>query len=396
MEDSKRTGRFSTSFSLLTKEGLLKIVSNLHFTLWIGFIAGFAGVIGYALKLPDATLKILFLLVLLALAAFMSGFFLGFLFGIPKRSEDKDSPYHLSNNLVDISDWLTKIIIGLGLVEIKEIPGALAAVGAYIQKTTNTEESVRIFSVCCIVYFSIFGLYFGYNYMRLFLSGQYKGADDKLMENKRKLSETAEILQKKKMDNLDDVDKPTKENLEKYDQLLRISKTEADYTVEDWYYKGINAYQNMQFNNAIKCFEKALEKDPRSAIAPSAYLKIGGSYFKLGLRERAQEVYAKIIHDYPKFDQLNFVYYNLGVTLVNLKKKQEGLAAIEKSIELDPNYANAWYNRACLLALLKKKEETMESLKRAIELDVRLKARALKDPDFTDYLEDEDFKKIVM
>ncbi len=164
----------------LSKENLDLITKNLSSTLWLGLATGFIAIIGYTLNLHMAGWKLLFLCILIASASYISGFFLGFLFGIPKRNNDKESAYNLSTNLVDISDWLTKIIIGLGLVEMRKIPGMLESVGAYIQKATGGEDSLKIFSVCCIVYFSIFGLYYGYNYMRLFLSGQFKEADDNL------------------------------------------------------------------------------------------------------------------------------------------------------------------------------------------------------------------------
>src|SRR4051812_47035222 len=52
----------------------------------------------------------------------MSGVILGFLFGIP-RTDKKESPteeerilYIDNTNLEEISDWLTKIIVGLSLI----------------------------------------------------------------------------------------------------------------------------------------------------------------------------------------------------------------------------------------------------------------------------------------
>jgi hypothetical protein len=57
--------------------------------------------------------------------AFATGVFVGFLFGIPRTStpnantNSDGSPAFLTNsNLVEISDWLTKILVGLGLVEL--------------------------------------------------------------------------------------------------------------------------------------------------------------------------------------------------------------------------------------------------------------------------------------
>jgi hypothetical protein len=76
-----------------------------------------------------------------ALACFVSGGALGFIFGIPKvlqqgpQKQPDESKTVASNsnqaanyrqevntNLTEISDWLTKMIVGVGLVNLKEIP----------------------------------------------------------------------------------------------------------------------------------------------------------------------------------------------------------------------------------------------------------------------------------
>jgi len=195
----------------------------LHSTFWLGVIIGLVVIIGYSLNLSNFGLKLMFILILLGLASFVSGFFLGNLFGIPKRIDEKDSEYHISNNLTDISDWLTKIIIGLGLVEIKAIPSVLYSLGIFVQKETDGESSIKVFSVCCTIYFSIFGLYFGYNYMRLFLSGKYKGADEGLNPTEKKLYETAEKLEPLNKDP-ENIDSSTKKHIEEYNQLLEQNR----------------------------------------------------------------------------------------------------------------------------------------------------------------------------
>ncbi len=65
--------------------------------------------------------------VLLALASLVTGLLLGFLFGIPKALQN-DHPesglqraYATNTNLEQISDWLTKILVGVGLVEMGKI-----------------------------------------------------------------------------------------------------------------------------------------------------------------------------------------------------------------------------------------------------------------------------------
>jgi hypothetical protein len=82
------------------------------------------------------------------------GVLLGFIFGLPrsltgagvegvhesKKEPDSRRQRFISNtNLEQISDWLTKIIIGVGLVELKEIPGALGALETALVPSLGSE-----------------------------------------------------------------------------------------------------------------------------------------------------------------------------------------------------------------------------------------------------------------
>src|ERR1039458_5970739 len=53
-----------------------------------------------------------------ALAALASGAFAGLLFGIQRVRPDETSKTEINNNLAEVSDWLTKIIVGVGLIEL--------------------------------------------------------------------------------------------------------------------------------------------------------------------------------------------------------------------------------------------------------------------------------------
>ena len=424
-EENKKPNESSNqNFPFLAPEALEKITGNLNKTLWLGLLAGFTGIIGYSLNLEKTGWKLMFLSILLVAASFISGFFLGFLFGIPKRNTDKESAYNLSTNLVDISDWLTKIIIGLGLVEIKRMPGYLESIGAYIQKATHGEDSIKIFSVCCIVYFSIFGLYYGYNYMRLFLSGQFKVADDNLL----KLSEKGKELKQEKL-SPDEIGEDTKTKIKEYNQLLKTTKTEENYTFDDWYFKGIEAYDKQDYIKVITYMENALKKDTKAKNAADAWLYIGLSYYNLKSYERAIEATNKIINDYKNYNYLylahlnNGAYYtsllqyekalqefemaiNLnqnyadswngkGYTLLNFDRYEEALSALDKAISLDPSLARAWYNKAWLFAKTKDKDKMITNLRKAIELEPEFKNYAKTDSAFNDFRNDEDFKKLI-
>jgi Putative Ig domain len=65
---------------------------------------------------------------LAGLAAFISGCLAGFLFGIPKvvssgqlRQQQTPAAYTPSSNLAEVSDWLTKLLLGAGLVQLTRL-----------------------------------------------------------------------------------------------------------------------------------------------------------------------------------------------------------------------------------------------------------------------------------
>lgn len=160
-------------------------------------------VIGLPITIPEMGGKILFIGIIIAIAAFASSFFLGTLFGMPKRNNEKECDYTLNNSLIEISDWLTKIIVGLGLVYLKEIPGFLISLGEYITTSCKYDgQLLNVYSIGIVIYFVFLGLYIGYNYMRLVLSNKYKYANDNSVRKEleianEKILEVKEEIQQK-------------------------------------------------------------------------------------------------------------------------------------------------------------------------------------------------------
>lgn len=80
--------------------------------------------------------------------------------------------YNSNNtNLTDISDWLTKIVIGAGLVHLKEIPGFIMKVARRMSEGIHLSgvASTEILCAGIIVYYLSFGLIAGYFIMRSIL-----------------------------------------------------------------------------------------------------------------------------------------------------------------------------------------------------------------------------------
>jgi hypothetical protein len=107
-----------------------------------------------------------------AMMCIATGALLGFLFGVPRVNPDtKASSYLIPNtNIETVSDWLTKIIVGVGLINLKEIGTFLDGQSTELASALATDKSMAL---SLIVYFFIVGLIQGYLLTRLFLSWQF-------------------------------------------------------------------------------------------------------------------------------------------------------------------------------------------------------------------------------
>lgn len=117
-----------------------------------------------------------------AAAAAAVGGLLGFLFGIPKtlqsdRVGDDETRYLANTNLEQISDWLTKILVGIGLVQIAQAPDALASLSASLGPLFGDTGSSAAFGLSLALYFAVSGFVVVYLWTRALLRGVLKAAD---------------------------------------------------------------------------------------------------------------------------------------------------------------------------------------------------------------------------
>lgn len=112
---------------------------------------------------------------------------LGFLFGIPKTLQSngldgKHVRYLTNTNLEDISDWLTKIIVGVGLVQITRLPGALRSLGGWLGPIFGGGPHAEVFSTVFVCYFAISFFLLLYLWTRSRLRGVLQAAEIDLID----------------------------------------------------------------------------------------------------------------------------------------------------------------------------------------------------------------------
>jgi hypothetical protein len=116
------------------------------------------------------------------------------LFAIPKilqgsqaTNEDKEGPDYklqVNTNLTEISDWLTKIIVGLGLVKLTKLPPYLTSMAVALSNGILDKDKSTAMAVAygTITFFSVLGFLFGYLFTRLFLSKAISIADQESIQ----------------------------------------------------------------------------------------------------------------------------------------------------------------------------------------------------------------------
>lgn len=126
-------------------------------------------------------------------ACFCMGALAGFLFGIPKIVESSNHKDPIksrggevlhNDNLVQISDWLTKIIVGVGLTQINQIPAYLDKLGKYFGPSferignPHSAQISETIAICVVLYFLILGFIACYLWTRFSFAEMLKDSLD--------------------------------------------------------------------------------------------------------------------------------------------------------------------------------------------------------------------------
>ena len=117
---------------------------------------------------------------LLCAASVMIGILVGFLFGIPRTpTEIEGQPGGVNTNLEQISDWLTKILVGVGLTQLETLPTRLWAIAGKLSEALPQSDGRQAIVLALLIYGAAAGFLAGYLLTRLFLAPALRRADRK-------------------------------------------------------------------------------------------------------------------------------------------------------------------------------------------------------------------------
>ena len=131
----------------------------------------------------------------------------------------------------------------------------------------------------------------------------------------------------------------------------------------EWSNKGMSLGSLGRHEEAIRCYDRALEFDPQYA---HALTNKGTSLHCLGLFEEAIRCYDHALQFDPRD---SYAWIDKGATLIVLGRYEEAVNCCDRALELNPRSAGTWSNKGGCFTNLSRYEEAAECYKRALEID---------------------------
>lgn len=161
---------------------------------------GLVAIILFTLGVDDGP-SVLASAIMFSLAAMLAGGFLGFLFGIPRALTSSgaiaggEAPaaaagrYAANTNLEQVSDWLTKLLLGATLVQLGAIRKGGGQLFATLAPALGDRSDSTAFGGALLIYYSLVGFLIGWLATRLFLAPALNALDEQVVA---KLAEAEE------------------------------------------------------------------------------------------------------------------------------------------------------------------------------------------------------------
>lgn len=158
-------------------------------------------------------------------------------------------------------------------------------------------------------------------------------------------------------------------NLNKYEEALECANKALELEPKSalanaftWHNKGFYLYKLKRVEEAIECYDRSLTLD--SNYAPAWYNK-GYALHKLEKDEKAIECYNRSL----ELDPNNKVTWdNRGYSLFKLKRYEEAIGCYDRALKIDPKFVKPWNNKGQALGKLKRYEEALSCLDKALDL----------------------------
>lgn len=154
-------------------------------------------------------------------------------------------------------------------------------------------------------------------------------------------------------------------NLKRYEEAIRCYDRALEINPElpVWANKGLALGGLKRYEEAIRCYDRGLELDSRDELA---WNNKGLALHDLKRYEEAIRCYDSALEINPQHKD---AWNNKGADLMNLKRYEEAIQCCDKALKIDPQDEHAWNNKGLALDDLKRYEEAIRCYDRALEIN---------------------------
>lgn len=133
-------------------------------------------------------------------------------------------------------------------------------------------------------------------------------------------------------------------------------------TEKEFFDKGVLLFKQGHYEGAVEQFSKLIEIAPNNA---DAYKNRGASYMKLEQFDTALADFEKAKELFP---ELKGLYSNLGVVCYYKKEYEKAIQYYDIELEMAPDNHIAHFNRALCLVELRRDGEALDAIEKTLEL----------------------------
>jgi tetratricopeptide (TPR) repeat protein len=198
---------------------------------------------------------------------------------------------------------------------------------------------------------------------------------------------------------------------------LEATRPADQLATEEWNNKGVALHRQGKNTEALPCFDRALELDPRNDYAlhnkAAALLKLqrprealaalercialrgdraagslvnqGVAHYELGDFEASVKSYERAIKLKAERPILVNAWTNRGNSLLKLKEYEQAGASYAGAIKVDPTFSTAWHGKVCVATAQGRFGDARAALEKLLTLAPDMKAELRRDPDLAPY-----------
>lgn len=291
------------------------------------------------------------------------------------QAQPSPGGYAANTNLEQVSDWLTKLLLGAGLTQIARVPTAFSSLGTYLANTTGATAAAGVFTTIVVLNLLV-GFFFGFLAARLRLGGAFYQADQEargVLEADRKIRSST-----------DEVD---------FGPGMLAAPSDAPTLKE-----------KVEARNLARTVEKLELTTSGPAFNADSYLRLAQTLVAGGQFDRALSLLEVGMSELP--DDPSLPVYAGAICAMYRNDLEQAKQFYFRALSIAPGFAMAYYNLACATARESKLagadvsgllSQAVQLLHQAFANDPSLRTRVTKDPlwDDPDLLKDPDLAALV-